>query len=149
MTFFSSGFSSKVVIIYQATYQSLSAIASSWRIVSFSFNQELDTGTMQFLSATHSTNYLMTDYDLGVTSRYVPFQTDTRSEILFDTESHGSGVYFAYLDDPEHANASNTALYELHCFRVSFVIVSKPWCLIESILQGKWTDHLQNHTKQP
>ena len=55
---------------------------------------------------------------------YMFFQTDSRSEILFDTESRGSGVYLAHLDDPEHANASNTALYELHSLRVSFFIVS-------------------------
>ena len=46
-------------------------------------------------------------------------QGDGRSDILFDTESHGSGVYLAELDDPEHANAANTALYELHTLKVS------------------------------
>lgn len=50
-------------------------------------------------------------------------QADVRSQVLFDTESHGSGMYLPELDDPEHANASNTALYELHILRVSDILL--------------------------
>ncbi|XP_074640489.1 nucleolar complex protein 3 homolog [Tubulanus polymorphus] len=37
-----------------------------------------------------------------------------RSDLLFDTETQGSGIYQPELVEPEHCNAQNTALYELH-----------------------------------
>lgn len=35
-------------------------------------------------------------------------------DLLLDNESQGSGVYLPELDEPEHCNAQNTALWELH-----------------------------------
>ncbi|NXD70094.1 NOC3L protein, partial [Eolophus roseicapillus] len=37
-----------------------------------------------------------------------------RMDLLLDNESQGSGVYLPELDEPEHCNAQNTALWELH-----------------------------------
>ncbi|GFS03169.1 nucleolar complex protein 3 homolog [Elysia marginata] len=39
------------------------------------------------------------------------------SDILFDAEAHGSGVYLPELEDPEHCCANNTTLWELHLLR--------------------------------
>ncbi|KAI0241833.1 hypothetical protein LSAT2_017982 [Lamellibrachia satsuma] len=40
--------------------------------------------------------------------------TDSKSDILYDTECQGSGLYLPELEEPEYCNAHNTALYELH-----------------------------------
>ncbi|XP_064630556.1 nucleolar complex protein 3 homolog [Lineus longissimus] len=40
-----------------------------------------------------------------------------RSDLLFDNEGHSSGIYLPELEDPEHCNAENTQLWELHLFR--------------------------------
>lgn len=40
-------------------------------------------------------------------------------DLLLDNESQGSGVYLPELDEPEHCNAQNTALWELHLLQVS------------------------------
>ncbi|NWS20239.1 NOC3L protein, partial [Pachyramphus minor] len=37
-----------------------------------------------------------------------------KMDLLLDNESQGSGVYLPELDEPEHCNAQNTALWELH-----------------------------------
>ncbi|XP_061315150.1 nucleolar complex protein 3 homolog isoform X1 [Pezoporus flaviventris] len=44
----------------------------------------------------------------------VLMQTFPRMDLLLDNESQGSGVYLPELDEPEHCNAQNTALWELH-----------------------------------
>ncbi|NXF35844.1 NOC3L protein, partial [Nyctibius bracteatus] len=44
----------------------------------------------------------------------VLMQTFPKMDLLLDNESQGSGVYLAELDEPEHCNAQNTALWELH-----------------------------------
>ncbi|KAM7103129.1 nucleolar complex protein 3 homolog isoform 1-T1 [Ciconia maguari] len=41
-------------------------------------------------------------------------QTFPKMDLLLDNESQGSGVYLPELDEPEHCNAQNTALWELH-----------------------------------
>uniref|UniRef100_A0A8C9UIQ7 Nucleolar complex protein 3 homolog n=1 Tax=Serinus canaria TaxID=9135 RepID=A0A8C9UIQ7_SERCA len=41
-------------------------------------------------------------------------QTFPRMDLLLDNESQGSGIYLPELDEPEHCNAQNTALWELH-----------------------------------
>ncbi|XP_064602722.1 nucleolar complex protein 3 homolog isoform X2 [Liolophura sinensis] len=41
-------------------------------------------------------------------------QTYSRSDLLYDNEMQGSGVYLPELDDPEHCHAQNTALWELN-----------------------------------
>lgn len=46
-------------------------------------------------------------------------QAEAKSELLFDTEHQGSGLYQPELDDPEHCNAHNSALYETHLLAVS------------------------------
>jgi len=40
-------------------------------------------------------------------------------DLLLDNDSQGSGVYLPELDEPEHCNAQNTALWELHLLQVS------------------------------
>ncbi|CAL1548689.1 unnamed protein product, partial [Lymnaea stagnalis] len=45
------------------------------------------------------------------------FHTYKYSDILFDTEAQGSGVYLPYLEDPEHCCANSTSLWELHLLR--------------------------------
>ncbi|KAK2177369.1 hypothetical protein NP493_601g01041 [Ridgeia piscesae] len=40
--------------------------------------------------------------------------TDSKTDILYDTECQGSGLYLPELNEPEYCNAHNTALYELH-----------------------------------
>lgn len=47
------------------------------------------------------------------------FQTYKFSEILFDVDAQGSGVYLPYLDDPEHCCANSTTLWELYLMKVS------------------------------
>uniref|UniRef100_A0A3P8UJ36 Nucleolar complex protein 3 homolog n=1 Tax=Cynoglossus semilaevis TaxID=244447 RepID=A0A3P8UJ36_CYNSE len=37
-----------------------------------------------------------------------------KSDFLLDNEVHGSGFYLPELEEPEHCNAQNTALWELH-----------------------------------
>lgn len=37
-----------------------------------------------------------------------------KCDFLLDNEVHGSGFYLPELDEPEHCNAQNTALWELH-----------------------------------
>ncbi|KFO70989.1 Nucleolar complex protein 3, partial [Cuculus canorus] len=44
----------------------------------------------------------------------VLMQTFSKMDLLLDNESQGSGVYLPELDEPEHCNAQNTALWELH-----------------------------------
>ncbi|NXY91213.1 NOC3L protein, partial [Alcedo cyanopectus] len=44
----------------------------------------------------------------------VLMQTFPKMDLLLDNESQGSGVYLPELDEPEHCNAQNTALWELH-----------------------------------
>ncbi|NXQ91147.1 NOC3L protein, partial [Nyctibius grandis] len=44
----------------------------------------------------------------------VLMQTFPKMDLLLDNESQGSGVYIPELDEPEHCNAQNTALWELH-----------------------------------
>ncbi|KFQ43249.1 Nucleolar complex protein 3, partial [Nestor notabilis] len=44
----------------------------------------------------------------------VLMQMFPRMDLLLDNESQGSGVYLPELDEPEHCNAQNTALWELH-----------------------------------
>ncbi|NWI89455.1 NOC3L protein, partial [Pitta sordida] len=41
-------------------------------------------------------------------------QTFPKMDLLLDNESQGSGVYLPELDEPEHCNAQNTALWEMH-----------------------------------
>ncbi|NXK96008.1 NOC3L protein, partial [Formicarius rufipectus] len=41
-------------------------------------------------------------------------QMFSKMDLLLDNESQGSGVYLPELDEPEHCNAQNTALWELH-----------------------------------
>uniref|UniRef100_A0A6I8P090 Nucleolar complex protein 3 homolog n=1 Tax=Ornithorhynchus anatinus TaxID=9258 RepID=A0A6I8P090_ORNAN len=40
-----------------------------------------------------------------------------KTDLLFDNEGQGSGVYLPELDEPEYCNAQNTALWELHALR--------------------------------
>ncbi|NXW09759.1 NOC3L protein, partial [Fregetta grallaria] len=47
----------------------------------------------------------------------VLMQTFPKMDLLLDNESQGSGVYLPELDEPEHCNAQNTALWELHLLR--------------------------------
>ncbi|KAM6306152.1 nucleolar complex protein 3 homolog [Aegotheles albertisi] len=44
----------------------------------------------------------------------VLMQTFPKMDLLLDNESQGSGVYLPELDEPEHCNAQNTALWEMH-----------------------------------
>ncbi|XP_009696758.1 PREDICTED: nucleolar complex protein 3 homolog, partial [Cariama cristata] len=44
----------------------------------------------------------------------VLMQMFPKMDLLLDNESQGSGVYLPELDEPEHCNAQNTALWELH-----------------------------------
>jgi nucleolar complex protein 3 len=41
------------------------------------------------------------------------------SDLLYDQEIEGSGVYMPYLHEPEHCHANSTVLWELHLLRVS------------------------------
>ncbi|NXJ90555.1 NOC3L protein, partial [Corythaixoides concolor] len=47
------------------------------------------------------------------TSR-VLMQTFPKMDLLLDNDSQGSGVYLPELEEPEHCNAQNTALWEMH-----------------------------------
>ncbi|XP_038608589.1 nucleolar complex protein 3 homolog [Tachyglossus aculeatus] len=40
-----------------------------------------------------------------------------KTDLLFDNESQGSGVYLPELDEPEYCNAQNTALWELYALQ--------------------------------
>ncbi|NWQ88767.1 NOC3L protein, partial [Burhinus bistriatus] len=44
----------------------------------------------------------------------VLMQMFPKMDLLLDNESQGSGIYLPELDEPEHCNAQNTALWELH-----------------------------------
>ncbi|KAM8805929.1 nucleolar complex protein 3 homolog [Eudromia elegans] len=44
----------------------------------------------------------------------VLMHTFPKMDLLLDNESQGSGVYLPELEEPEHCNAQNTALWELH-----------------------------------
>ncbi|NXL45335.1 NOC3L protein, partial [Podilymbus podiceps] len=44
----------------------------------------------------------------------VLMHTFPKMDLLLDNESQGSGVYLPEVDEPEHCNAQNTALWELH-----------------------------------
>ncbi|KAK2518793.1 Noc3l [Columba livia] len=44
----------------------------------------------------------------------VLMQIFPKMDLLLDNESQGSGVYLPELEEPEHCNAQNTALWELH-----------------------------------
>lgn len=46
-------------------------------------------------------------------------QTDKMSDLLYDTEGHGSGTFMPEVEDPEHCSANNTSLFELYVLRVS------------------------------
>ncbi|XP_078422130.1 nucleolar complex protein 3 homolog isoform X2 [Cetorhinus maximus] len=43
-----------------------------------------------------------------------------KTDILLDSESHGSGLYLPELDEPEYCNAQNTAVWELHYLQRHF-----------------------------
>lgn len=45
-------------------------------------------------------------------------QAFSKCDFLLDNEVQGSGFYLPELDDPEHCNAQNTALWELHTLQV-------------------------------
>ncbi|XP_077310365.1 nucleolar complex protein 3 homolog [Lithobates pipiens] len=47
-------------------------------------------------------------------------QTFSKTDILLDNESQGSGLYLPELDEPEYCNVQNTALWELHCLQRHF-----------------------------
>ena len=55
---------------------------------------------------------------LMVVCIFIFFQTYSYSDILFDNEAQGSGVFLPELDDPEHCNAHSTALWELPYLQV-------------------------------
>lgn len=42
------------------------------------------------------------------------------SDVMLEVDNFGSGIYMPELDNPEHCNACNTALYELHLLRRSY-----------------------------
>ncbi|NXK48911.1 NOC3L protein, partial [Chauna torquata] len=44
----------------------------------------------------------------------VLMQTFPKMDLLLDNESQGSGIFLPELNEPEHCNAQNTALWELH-----------------------------------
>lgn len=52
-------------------------------------------------------------------SFFFVLQVFPKMDLLLDNESQGSGVYLPELDEPEHCNAQNTALWELHLLQVS------------------------------
>lgn len=45
-------------------------------------------------------------------------QSFPKCDFLLDNEIQGSGFYLPELDEPEHCNAQNTALWELHTLQV-------------------------------
>ena len=45
-------------------------------------------------------------------------QAIPKCDFLLDNEVQGSGFYLPELDEPEHCNAQNTALWELHTLQV-------------------------------
>lgn len=45
-------------------------------------------------------------------------QAFPKCDFLLDNEVQGSGFYLPELDEPEHCNAQNTALWELHLLQV-------------------------------
>lgn len=45
-------------------------------------------------------------------------QAFPKCDFLLDNEVQGSGFYLPELDEPEHCNAQNTALWELHTLQV-------------------------------
>lgn len=59
--------------------------------------------------------------------RCVP-QAFPKCDFLLDNEVQGSGFYLPELDEPEHCNAQNTALWELHTLQVLLM------CLVRSSL---------------
>ena len=57
---------------------------------------------------------LTSDGALGCLSSIHTFLgLNSKTEILFDLDSEGSGIFLPELEDPEHCNAHNTALFEL------------------------------------
>ena len=46
--------------------------------------------------------------------------------MLLDTEGQGSGFYLPELHEPEHCNAHNTSLFELHLLKVSTYLFILP-----------------------
>lgn len=49
---------------------------------------------------------------------FTSFQSFPKCDLLLDNEGHGNGIYLPELDEPEHCNAQNTALWELHALQV-------------------------------
>lgn len=45
-------------------------------------------------------------------------KADQMSDMLYETEGHGSGLFMPELEDPEHCNANNTAVFELYVLKV-------------------------------
>ena len=50
------------------------------------------------------------------------------TELLFDNETQGSGVFLPYVSDPEHANANNTMLWELTLLQHHYHPLVKKYC---------------------
>uniref|UniRef100_A0A672FLZ2 Nucleolar complex protein 3 homolog n=1 Tax=Salarias fasciatus TaxID=181472 RepID=A0A672FLZ2_SALFA len=62
--------------------------------------------------------HLLPDASVGILAlnclRVCVWQSFPKCDFLLDNEIQGSGFYLPELDDPEHCNAQNTALWELH-----------------------------------
>ncbi|XP_028651303.1 nucleolar complex protein 3 homolog [Erpetoichthys calabaricus] len=59
--------------------------------------------------------HVLPNSSIGIlASLRVLMHTFPKSDILLDSESHGSGTYLPELDEPEYCNPQNTALWELH-----------------------------------
>ena len=67
------------------------------------------------------------------------FKAFVKSDLLYDQETQGSGLYLPELEEPEHCNAQNTCLWEYHLLRVSEIRV-RPG-LVESRLFGAGCQH--------
>lgn len=50
------------------------------------------------------------------------------TDVLYDSEVQGSGVYLPYLEDPEHCCANSTQLWELHLLRHHFCPSVQRYC---------------------
>lgn len=51
---------------------------------------------------------------------YYLFQADNKMDLLYDTDTLGNGLFMPELEDPEHCNAGNTSIYELHMLKVGY-----------------------------
>ncbi|MEE6485629.1 hypothetical protein FKM82_014353 [Ascaphus truei] len=59
--------------------------------------------------------HVLPDSCIGILStNRVLMQTFSKTDILLDSDSQGSGLYLPELDEPEYCNVQNTALWELH-----------------------------------